>query len=482
MRVSNVCLLAVACGVKSEEATIKIKTRNLDGRELVYHRSYNGVYLITFTPAELDADSVFTLTMPVDGIERMMIVANDPDRKLPGVSRSFYVLPGVTEICIDPLAEEKVAVTTPTGNSLDAAAAQSADKIYDDLWFPLATGRRDALGLWADSVPTVASAKLAAYVDSLGEVFANASQTVREAIERDARLEALMVYDQCNYLARNKDNAADWQQELSRLRDEIGIADPANARNPFFAEQIAANLFYSDTYPDGDIPRDITPDSLLKLKTEYFLNIMPGRAAEAAIGTMLYNDGARSTFSPGAPALTERFRELFPGSGLTPLLDEKAEQNRAFNNPEASEDIIFLDNSAIKTLADLLAPYKGRRVLVDLWATWCGPCRESFGHVGPIQEYAAENDIQLLYLSVDEQPGIEEQWKRMAKYYKLKGHHVMINPDIKQEVYSTFGNDGILSIPRFAIADSEGTISLCPQTLSESADFAPLRALLDETK
>lgn len=483
------CLLAASSAVMAssgamtaaagDTATIKIKSKNLDGRKLTYNRSYNGVYLPTFTPAELDADSTVTITIPADGVERMMVFANDTERKLAGVSKSLYILPGITDITIDPLAEEKVAVVTPTCNSLDATAAQSAESIYN-LWFALVTGRRDALGLSSDTVPTVVTSKLTAYGDSILGVYSDASPAIMKALERDVHLEALMVYKACCFKATDRPDASKWEQELARLRKETGLTNPANALNPFFAQELAGAFYYSDTFPDGNIPSDITPDSLLKLKTEYFLNAMPGKAAEAAIGTMLYNDGARSTFSRGAPALTERFKALFPDSGIIPLLEEKARENYAFNHPAESEEIVFLDNAGIKSIADMLAPYKGKPVLIDLWATWCGSCRKSFGHVEPIQQYAAEKRIKLLYLSIDEQPGIEDQWKRMARFYKLRGDHLLINADIKHEIYSTFGENDILTIPRFVIVDRDGNITLCPQPLSENPDFAPLRTLLNQ--
>lgn len=75
----------------------------------------------------------------------MNILARDPNNQLPYVYQTFYALPGVTEVIIDPLAEENVVVVPPTGNILDAKAAQSADSMYD-LWFPLATGGKDKLG------------------------------------------------------------------------------------------------------------------------------------------------------------------------------------------------------------------------------------------------------------------------------------------------------------------------------------------------
>ena len=106
-----------------------------------------------------------------------------------------------------------------------------------------------------------------------------------------------------------------------------------------------------------------------------------------------------------------------------------------------------------------------------------------FGHVKPLQEYAEKNDIQLLYISVDEQDDIEEKWKGMVNYYNLKGHHIMINPDIKQEIYSTFGNsDSILSIPCYAIIDRDGNLTVLGSNIAESTDFNQLRTILDKIK
>ncbi|MDE6335482.1 MAG: redoxin family protein [Muribaculaceae bacterium] len=487
MKISTVCLLAAMCmltpafGAENNEATVKISTKNLAGRQIVYHRSHNGVYLTTFTPVELTADSTFTLTLPTEGVERVNILARDPNNQLPYVYQTFYALPGVTEVVIDPLAKENVVVVPPTGNSLDAKAAQSADNLYD-LWFHLATGRKDKLGLWADSIPTTVSTKLNTYADSINQAYAGASAEIRQALENDTRLESLMVYSQCTYLAGNKGDAEAWKQELGRIRNEVNMSDPANARNPFFAQHIVNDFYFKDNFPDGDFPQDITPDSLLQLKTDYFLNTLSGKAAESALGTMLYEDGATGKFSPGMPALTEQFKKLFPESGLIPLLDEKVRDNFAFNHPNPSDEIVFLDNTEIKSLSDLLAPYKGKPILIDLWATWCGPCRESFAHIEPIQKYAEENGIQLLYISIDDQPNIEDQWKRMANYYNLKGHHLLINPDLRPEIFSTFGTNGSLTIPQLAIVNRDGEITVCPQSIATTADFTPLRNLLEQVK
>jgi thiol-disulfide isomerase/thioredoxin len=45
--------------------------------------------------------------------------------------------------------------------------------------------------------------------------------------------------------------------------------------------------------------------------------------------------------------------------------------------------------------------WKGRVALVNLWATWCGPCRAEMPHLAKLQELYGSKDFEVVALSVD---------------------------------------------------------------------------------
>ena len=104
-----------------------------------------------------------------------------------------------------------------------------------------------------------------------------------------------------------------------------------------------------------------------------------------------------------------------------------------------------LEGKALK-LADL----RKRPVIVDFWATWCGPCRASMPHLSTMQSRYGKQGLTVIGLSVDEQG--PQQVRRFAQQLGVKFTLAMANDD----VLDAYGP--IRSIPTTFFIDRNGAI------------------------
>lgn len=99
-----------------------------------------------------------------------------------------------------------------------------------------------------------------------------------------------------------------------------------------------------------------------------------------------------------------------------------------------------------------LASLKGKVVLVDVWATWCGPCRAQIPHLKKLEEELRDKDIAFVSISVDEEKDFEK-WKQFVDKEQLKGIQLYAKG------WSDFSKYyEIRGIPRFLVFDQDGKI------------------------
>ena len=99
-----------------------------------------------------------------------------------------------------------------------------------------------------------------------------------------------------------------------------------------------------------------------------------------------------------------------------------------------------------------LEDYKGKVVLINFWASWCGPCQEELPALNKLAADYEPRKVKILAISVDENPA--EATALLAKLH-LPTSRMDIFLDTKSKVVSTYN---IASMPSSFILDSKGII------------------------
>ncbi len=122
-------------------------------------------------------------------------------------------------------------------------------------------------------------------------------------------------------------------------------------------------------------------------------------------------------------------------------------------------------------LKKILEPYKGKFVLLDVWGTWCSPCREALSH--STEEYARlkDYDIQYLYLA---NKSSQTSWENVIKEYNVSGPNVAHYnlPEEQQAAIERHLN--VHSWPTYKLFNRDGNLldlRVDPRDLEELADL-----------
>ena len=156
-------------------------------------------------------------------------------------------------------------------------------------------------------------------------------------------------------------------------------------------------------------------------------------------------DGIRHGHEAYVDARWQSFAENNPFPEYTKALQAEMNKTLVLQPGQPAPDFTLHDPDGQPVS---LSQFKGKVVLMDFWASWCGPCIADLETLRNIKKKTTAQPVIFLNVSLDANEGA---WKRAIAKHQIQGVHVRSDGQVTQ-AYNVF------DIPRYYLVDPQGLI------------------------
>lgn len=265
-----------------------------------------------------------------------------------------------------------------------------------------------------------------------------------------------------NHPAYRPDYPKEYAQYWDAVLDHFPLNDASILSIPsyeWYAENMINVNFYRKRWEKGDTAKR-DEDAFIRGKFNDISVYFKGELGALTAARQLYLMYIQEQFEKTLIDMYEDLAKQPAAAPYLPYLQPYHQKIKTFHASATAkgQGILFVKNgNQINSFQKLKEAFKGKKLYIDIWATWCGPCKEEFKYKDAAKKVLAEKGVELLYISMD-LDNRDEQWKKMIQYFGLDGQHIRTNDALRNDMMNQFWDGKSYSIPRYILIDESGII------------------------
>lgn len=264
-----------------------------------------------------------------------------------------------------------------------------------------------------------------------------------------------------------------WTNLLNELLSEVEVSNDKALNAPSYCEFLRIfllrkseeirddyeerpMLFYQEWFGGDSLKAKAVMeiDYTNQLKQKIIERYFSGKVKEH-LYALLFDSMIHNQYFFNAKSVFNDFERQYPNSQYIKYFKKPIQEAAIRLENTVPKKAIFLEANTTAKWDNILEHFKGKTVFLDMWGTWCSPCREEIEkNAAALKKHFEGKGVEFLYVTNYDKS--EAKWKQLIAFYNLEGSHVFANEALTDEIMEKVKGS---SFPSYAIIDKNGKIA-----------------------